>query len=60
VLFGCETRSLILREEHKLKMSEKRVFRRIFGQNREEVTRVWRKLYNEVLNDLYPHLILFG
>jgi hypothetical protein len=49
-----------LRDEHRLMVSENRVFRRIFGQKKEEVTGEWRKLHNEMLNDLYPHLILFG
>ena len=53
VLFGCETWSLILREEHSLRVSEKRVLRRIFGPNSVEVTGEWRKLHNEYLNDLY-------
>ena len=57
VLYGCETWSLTLREEHRFKVSENRVLRRIFGQKRDEVTREWRKLHNEELNDLYPHLM---
>jgi hypothetical protein len=48
ILYGCETRSLTVREEHKL-----RVFRRIFGPKRDGVTRWWRKLYNEELHNLY-------
>jgi len=43
----------ILRAEHRLKMSENRVLRRIFGPERDEVTVEWRKLHNEELNDLY-------
>jgi len=43
-----------LREEHRLRVFENRVMRRIFGPNRDEVTREWRKLHNEELNDLYP------
>jgi hypothetical protein len=42
-----------LRKEHRLKVSENRVFRRIFGPKRDEVTGEWRKLYNEELRDLY-------
>jgi hypothetical protein len=42
-----------LREEHRLKVSENRVLRRIFGPRRDEVTGEWRKLHNEELNDLY-------
>jgi hypothetical protein len=43
---GCETWSLTLREEHRLRVFEIRVLRRIFGQNRDEVTGEWRKLHN--------------
>ena len=53
VLYGCETWSLTLREEHRLRVSENRVFRRIFGPKRDRVTEDWRKLHNEELNDLY-------
>jgi hypothetical protein len=42
-----------LREEHELRVSEKRVLRRIFGPKRDDVTREWRKLYNEEHNNLY-------
>jgi hypothetical protein len=42
-----------LREERRLRVFEKRVLRRIFGSNRDEVTVEWRKLHNEELNDLY-------
>jgi hypothetical protein len=52
VFYGCETWSLTLREEHRLRVFEKRVLRRIFGPKRDEVTREWRKLHEE-LNDLY-------
>jgi hypothetical protein len=48
VFYGCETWSLKLREEHRL-----RVLRRIFGPKRDEVTGEWRKLHNEELIDLY-------
>ena len=53
VLYGFETWSLILREEHRLRVFENRVLRRIFGAKRDEVTGEWRKLYNEELNDLH-------
>jgi hypothetical protein len=53
VLYGCETWSLTLREEHRLRMFENRVLRRIFGPKRDEVTGEWRKLYNEELHNLY-------
>ena len=52
VLYGCETWSLTLREEHRLRVFEKRVLRRIFGPRRDGVTGEWRKLHNEELNDL--------
>jgi hypothetical protein len=53
VLYGYETWSLILREEGRLRVSENRVLRRIFGPKRDEVTGEWRKQHNEELNDLY-------
>jgi hypothetical protein len=53
VLYGCETWSLTLREEHRLRVFENRVLRRIFGPKRDEVTGGWRKLHNEELRDLY-------
>jgi hypothetical protein len=53
VLYGCETWSLIFKEEHGLKMLENRVLRRIFGPKRDEVTGEWRKWHNEELRDLY-------
>ena len=53
VLCGCETWSLTLREERKLRVLVNRVLRGIFGPERDEVTGEWRKLHNEELNDLY-------
>ena len=53
LLFGYETWSPTLREERRLKVCENRVLRRIFGPKRDAVTREWRKLHNEELNDLY-------
>jgi len=53
VLYGCETWSLILREERKLRVFENMVLRRIFGPRRDEETGEWRTLHNEELNDLY-------
>jgi hypothetical protein len=53
VLYGCETRSLTLRGERKLGLSENRVLGRIFGPKRDEVTGEWRKLHNEEPKDLY-------
>jgi len=59
VLCGCETWSLTLREERKLRVFEKKVLRRIFGPSRDEVKREWRRLHNEELNDLYssPNIV---
>jgi hypothetical protein len=53
VLYGCETLSLTLREEHRLRVFENRVLRRIFGPKRDEVTGGCRKLHNEELHGLY-------
>jgi hypothetical protein len=53
VLYECETWSLILREEHILRVFENRVLRRIFGPNRDEVIGGWRTLHDEELHDLY-------
>jgi len=47
VLYGCETLSLTLREERKLRLFENMVLRRIFGPRTEEVTEEWRRLQNE-------------
>ena len=59
VLYGCETWSLTLREERRLRVYENRVLRKLFGPKRDEVTREWRKLHNEELNDLYslPNIV---
>jgi hypothetical protein len=55
ILYGCETRSLALREEHRLRVFEKRVLRRIrvSGLKRDEVMGGWRKLHNEEVHNLY-------
>jgi hypothetical protein len=52
VLYGCETWSLTLREEHRLRVLENKVLRGKFGLKRE-VTGCWRKLHNEELHNLY-------
>ena len=52
VVYGCETWSLTLKEEHRLRVFENRVLR-IFGSKRDGVTEEWRKVHNEDLNDLY-------
>jgi hypothetical protein len=58
VLYGCETWSLILREEHRLRVFENRVLRRIFGPKREE-DGSWRKLRKDELHSLYssPNIV---
>jgi hypothetical protein len=56
VLYGCETWSLTLREEHRLRVFEDRVLSRIFGPKRDEVTGDWRELQNEELHNLYSSL----
>jgi hypothetical protein len=50
VFYGCETWSLTLREEQRLRVFENRVLRRIFGPKRDGVTGEWRELHNEELN----------
>jgi hypothetical protein len=59
VLYRCETWSLTLREEQRLRVFENRVLRRIFGPKRDEVTGDWRKLHSEELHNLYssPNII---
>jgi hypothetical protein len=59
VFYGCETWSLTLREENRLRVFENRVLWRIFGPKRDEATEEWRRLHNEELNDLYslPNII---
>ena len=59
VLYGCETWSLTLREERKLRVFENMVLRRIFRPRRDEVTGKWRRLHNEELKDLYssPNIV---
>jgi hypothetical protein len=52
-LYGCESWSLTLREEHRLRVFENRVLRRIFGPKSNEVTGGWRKLHNEELHGVY-------
>jgi hypothetical protein len=55
VLYRCETWSLMLREEHRLRVFENRVLRRIFGSKRDDVTGEWRNLHNEELHNLYSY-----
>jgi hypothetical protein len=53
VLYGCETWSLTLREEHRLRVFENRVLRGMFGPKRDEVTGELRKLHSGELRNLY-------
>jgi hypothetical protein len=53
VLYGCETWSLTVIEEHKLRVFENRVLSRIFGPKRDGVTGGWRKVHNEELRNFY-------
>jgi hypothetical protein len=52
VLYGCKTWSLTLKEQHRLRVFENRVLRRIFGPKRDEVTGGWSKLHNEELHNM--------
>jgi hypothetical protein len=59
ILRGCETWSLTLSEERRLRVFENRVLRRIFRPKRDVVTSEWRKIHNEKLNDIYssPNIV---
>jgi hypothetical protein len=59
VLYGCETWSLTLRDERRLRAFENRVLRTVFGPKRDEVTGECTKLHNEELSDLYslPNIV---
>jgi hypothetical protein len=59
VFYGCETWTVTLREEHRLRVFENRVLRRILGPKSDEVTGQWRKLHNGELHNLYsfPNII---
>jgi hypothetical protein len=53
VLYGCETWSLTLREQHRLRVFEKRVLRGIFGPTRDEVTGEWRKFHSGEIHNFF-------
>ena len=58
-MYDCETWSLTLREEHRLRVFENKALRKIFGNKRDEIAGEWRKLHNADLDALYssPHII---
>jgi hypothetical protein len=58
VFNGCETWCLTLREEHRLRVFEDRILRRILRPKRDEVTGEWRKNHNEELHILYSSNII--
>jgi hypothetical protein len=60
VLYGCETWSLTLSEEYRLRVFESRMLRRIFGPKKDEVTGDWRKLHNQELHNLYSSPTIIG
>ena len=53
VLYGCETWSLTLREERRLRVFENKVLRKISGAKKDEITGEWKKLHNAELHALY-------
>ena len=58
-MYGSETWSLTLREEHRLRVFENKVLRKIFGAKKDEITEEWRMLHNAELHALYssPNII---
>ncbi|KAJ4432706.1 hypothetical protein ANN_21343 [Periplaneta americana] len=60
VLYGCETWTLTLREEQRLRVFENKALRKIFGAKRDEVTGEWRKLQNAELHALYSSPDIIG
>jgi len=59
-LYGCETWTLTLKKEHKLRVFENRVLRKTLEPKREEVAEGWRRLHNEELHNLYasPNIVM--
>jgi hypothetical protein len=56
ILYGCEMWSVIFRKEHRLRVFEENVLRRIFGQMRDKVTGERRKFHNEELHIMYSSI----
>jgi hypothetical protein len=52
VLYSCETWPLTFRKEHRMRVFENRVLRKLFRPNGDEVMQGWRKLHNKELHDL--------
>ena len=59
VLYGCETWSLTLREEHRLRVFQYKVLRKILGAKKDEITEEWRMLHKVELHEFYssPNII---
>jgi len=60
VLYGCETWSLTLSEERRLRVFQNKVLRRISGPNKDEITDDWSILHYEGLNYCTLNQTLFG
>ena len=58
-MYGCETWSLALREEHGLRVLQNKLLKKIFGAKRDEIIGEWRKLHNSERHALYssPNII---
>jgi len=59
VLYGCETWSLTLREEHRFRVCDNTVLKGLFGTKRKEVAGGWRRLHNEELHNFYASTNVF-
>jgi hypothetical protein len=59
-LYGFETWSLTLKEDHRLRVFKNRLLRKIFGSKREEEAEGWGKLHKEALHNLYSSINVMG